>query len=126
MAGKPIRSRVGTFSSTSALLKVDNRTVEGRLMREVDEALYAQYGGLECCSAARVCLIRAASADNFRITAARARLAAGGEMPDHFERNLSGAMASLRATLLLLGLDAPSEPELSLEQYAKLRVVGQS
>jgi hypothetical protein len=124
MAGKPLRNRVGAFSAQSAMLKVDGRTAEAKLLRETDADLVEMYGGQQQCTPARLYLIEATSLLRLRVCALRSRVAAGAEMPDHTDKAVSALSGALRANLLALGLDGAAAPEMTLERYIELKVAG--
>jgi hypothetical protein len=125
MAGKQPRTRVGAFSSTTSLLRADGRTAEARLMGETDRDLVALYGGEQHCSAARRYLIESTSLVRLRVAALRTRAAQGGELPEHFDKVVGALAGTLRANLMALGLDGPTEPETTLEAYVQLKLANQ-
>jgi hypothetical protein len=113
MAGKPVRSRIGTFSRAAAVRKVDGRTVEARIIGDTIRDLTEHLGGEARVTAPQKILIHASAVLVLRLRCALDRYAHGDD-PESLDRHVVALQNGLRANLLALGLQRPQEQTLGL------------
>lgn len=110
---------IGPYSRPHNLQKLDGRTREGRLMRDVRAELTAHVGGKP--SATQKALIERAVWLSLHIAQLDAKAAAGRAMTEHDSRTYLAWSNSLTRTLREIGLKGAIEAPKSLEQIAAER-----
>ena len=104
MAAPRVRTRLGTFSRASAVRRADGRTVEAKIIRDVQRQLLEQYGGESATTAAQRIAIHAAAVLTFRLRAACERYVMTEDI-EGLDRHICALVGSLTRTLALLGLE---------------------
>jgi hypothetical protein len=110
--------RPGLHSRASALARLDRRTVEGRFVGEVEDALIEHLGCQP--SAPERLLISATGLIVLRLSAATEKLAEDGET-EAIDRHIAALVNSLRLNLQALGIKRPAAAAPSLQAYLTAR-----
>lgn len=112
-------SRITPYSRPATLAKLDGRTREARLMRDVRAELVAHVGGLR--SAAQRMLIEQIVQLRLRIATMDRRFVQAGAMTDHDSRTYLAWSAHLVRAMRALGLKGEAERGPSLADYLAQR-----
>jgi hypothetical protein len=91
------------FSRPSALRKIDQRTVEAKLLRTTQEQLIDHLGGEERVSVAERMLVQATAVLALRLKCALDRYMNGGDV-ESLDRHVVAIQNALRHNLMALGL----------------------
>jgi hypothetical protein len=116
MAGKPPRSKAGMYSRRSAMRRLDGRTRQGRLARDLERDLVDHLGGLERVTVAHRLLIKSTCILALRLQLAAERMAEGADGGDHYARELVAVANGIRLNCITLGMARPAEVP-SLQRY---------
>ena len=111
--------KLGPYSRTAILSKLDGRTREARLMRGTRAALIAHVGGKP--SVVQQTLIERACQLQIRIAMMDRAFADGGEQTEHDSRTYLAWSNSLTRTLRELGVKAVTERPATLNDYMSAR-----
>ena len=106
-------ARIGPYSRSGPLARIDGRSREGRLLRSVRAELVRHIGGNP--SATERALIERAVWLSLRVAQLDAKMAAGNSFSDHDSRTYLAWSNSLARTLREVGLrpSAPPQPSLA-------------
>jgi hypothetical protein len=108
-------SGLGPYSRSSVLAKVDGRTKEARLMRQLRAELVAHVGRKP--SATQRALVERAVWLSLHVAQLDAKAAEGGAMTEHDHRTYLAWSNSLSRTLKLLGWKAAAPKPRSLAEH---------
>lgn len=111
--------KIGPYSRPDALSKMDGRTWEAKLLRQVRDDLAAQLGGSP--SAAQRALIDQASWLTLHVEQINLRTAGGKAMTEHDSRHYLAWTNALSRTLRHLGLKSAAQPPATLPAYLNAR-----
>lgn len=113
--------RIGPYSRARSLQKMDGRTREARLMRDLRAELFAHVGGKP--SATQVALIDRCVWLSLHMAQLDAKAADGRAMTEHDSRTYLAWSNTLTRTLRQLGLEGKAlGPPKTLAEYAAERV----
>ena len=108
-------SRIGVRKRADAVSKMDGRTWEAKLLREVRQDLTAHCGGTP--SATQRALIDRATWLTLYVARIDRRTAEGGTMSEHDSRTYLAWSNSLARTLAKIGLKGAADRAPSLKDY---------
>ena len=112
------KRRLGPYSRPAALVTMDMRTKEARLLRDTRAELTAHVGGTNAASATQRALIEQCAQLRLRLaTMDRAFAEAGGKMTAHDSRTYLAWANSYSRLLRQLGLRGAPAPVPSLAEY---------
>ena len=111
--------KLGPYSRPDALSKMDGRTWEAKLLRQVRDDLTAQLGGIP--SAAQRALIDQASWLTLHVEQINRRTVGGKAMTEHDSRQYLAWTNSLSRTLRHLGLKSAAQQPATLRAHIAAR-----
>lgn len=111
--------KIGPYSRPDALSKMDGRTWEAKLLRQVRDDLAAQLGGSP--SAAQRALIDQASWLTLHVEQINRRTVGGKVMTEHDSRHYLAWTNALSRTLRHLGLKGVAQPSATLRAHLNAR-----
>lgn len=117
MGAPRVRTRLGVFSRKSAVRFADGRTIESRIIRDLQRQLIDQLGGEDRVTPAQRLAVHAAAVLAFRLRAACERYVMAEDV-ESLDKHVVCVSGALTRTLVALGLQRVGDKEpISLEQY---------